>query len=207
MDGLFTFGTLRGGLVPPGEYGVRLTVEGQEPLEAAFQVVSIPQHQEDFTAADHEAREALLSQVREELVDLHESVMTLQRIQAQVEAAVERASEHPEADRVAEAGEALTDSVAAVDSMLVQRAWTTGQDPTVFTTRLNQFFIYLHGAVDGTPGRPTQGMVDQLSELTEEWQAFENQVEWIVGEGVDQFNELLRELGVEAVEGRRRVIS
>ena len=207
VEGLFTFGTLRGGLVPPGQYTVRLTAGDEDPVEATFQVVSIPQHAQDFTASDHQARETLLAQVRSELEDLHESVMTLQRIQAQVDAAVDRASEHPEADRIAEAGGALTDSVAAVDSMLVQRAWTTGQDPTVFTTRLNQFFIYLHGAVDGTPGRPTQGMIDQLRELTDEWETFENQIEWILGPGVDQFNDLLRELGVEAVEGRRRIVS
>ena len=91
--------------------------------------------------------------------------------------------------------------------MLVQRKWTTGQDPTVFTTRLNQFFIYLHGAVDGTPGAPTQGMTDQFQELTDEWEEYEAQVEWILGPGVDDFNELLRELGVEAVETRRRIVS
>ena len=50
-------------------------------------------------------------------------------------------------------------------------------------------------------------MEDQFEELSEQWQGEQTRVEWILGPGVDDFNALLRELGVEAVETRRRVVS
>ncbi|MGI9627645.1 MAG: WD40/YVTN/BNR-like repeat-containing protein, partial [Longimicrobiales bacterium] len=207
VEGLFVFGALRGPMVPPGRYTARLTVGDGEPSETSFMVQDIPQLAAEITAGDHQDREALLSQIATELTRLHESVTTLESVQAQVEAAVDRTQEHAQADQIKEAGGALSDSVMAVDSMLVQRKWTTGQDPTVFTTRLNQFFIYLLGAVDGTPGAPTKGMTDQFRELTEQWREYEGQVEWILGPGVQEFNILLRELGVDAVETGRRIVS
>jgi hypothetical protein len=207
VDGLFVFGSLRGSLVLPGPYSVRLTVGEAEPLQSAFAVMDIPQLASEITDRDHQARETLIAQVRTELERLHFGVTTMGSVTEQVEAAVDRTKDHAQWERIKEAGAMLADSVQAVDSMLVQRQWTTGQDPTVFTTRLNQFFIYLHSAVDGTPGAPTKGMTDQFMELSEEWGDYEGRVEWILGPGVDAFNELLRELGIQAVEIGRRVVS
>lgn len=207
VDGLFVFGTLRGGMVPPGAYRARMTVGDAEPRESPVSVIDIPQLVADVSDREHQARETLLAQVRAELERLHGGVTTMGTVTEQVEAAIERTEDHAQAERIKEAGAMLTDSVAAVDSMLVQRKWTTGQDPTVFTTRLNQFFIYLHSAVDGSPGAPTQGMADQFDELKAEWDEYEGRIDWILGPGVDAFNELLRELGVQAVEIGRRVVS
>ncbi len=207
VDGLFVFGTLRGALVSPGQYLARLTVGDGDPSESPFTVMDIPQLAAEISDQDHQARETLVAQVRAELERLHGGVTTMGTVTDQVGAAVERAKDHPEWERIKEASESLTDSVAAVDSMLVQRQWTTGQDPTVFTTRLNQFFIYLHNAVESAPGAPTQGMTDQFRELSEEWGEYEGRVEWILGPGVDAFNSLLEELGIQAVEIGRRVVS
>jgi hypothetical protein len=91
--------------------------------------------------------------------------------------------------------------------MLVQRSWTSGQDPTVFPTRLNQFFIYLHGAVAETPGAPTQSMRERFEALSRTWGAYRSRVEWILGPGVADFNRLLEELGVPAVGSGRRIVS
>ena len=207
VEGLFVFGSLRGARVPPGTYTARLTVGDAAPLTARFEVRDLPQLTTEITASDHSARETLLGEIRTTLERLHGGVTTMGAVRAQVDAAIERTEEHPQSARIREAGTALVDSVQAVDSMLVQRSWTTGQDPTVFRTRLNQFFIYLMSAVDGTPGAPTQGMTDQFRELSEEWAQQESRVEWILGPGVDAFNALLRELGVQAVEVGRRMVS
>ncbi|MEZ4422155.1 MAG: glycosyl hydrolase [Gemmatimonadota bacterium] len=208
VEGLYTFGSLAGRMVPPGEYRVRLTVEGQETIERAFQVRDVPQVAAEITAADHQARDRLTAQVRTELEALHGSVSTLQSVSGQLDDAVERTGEHPRHDTIQAAARMLEDSIQAVDSMLVNRNWTTGQDPTVFPTRLNQFFIYLRSAIDGMPGAPTQGMLDQFRELTEEWRTYRSRIDWILGPGVGAFNQLLESLGVQAVEvGGRRPVS
>ncbi len=207
VDGLFVFGSLRGALVPPGRYRARLSVGDGSPAEVQFLVRDIPSVAEEITTDDHRQREELLAAIQGTLERLHGSVSDMDLAAEQVGQALERAEEHPQMERIRASGTALTDSIQAVDSLLVQRNWTTGQDPTVFTTRLNQFFIYLRSAVDGAPGRPTQGMQDQFEELSREWSALEGRVEWILGPGVDAFNELLESLGVRAVEVRRRVVS
>ncbi len=207
VDGLFVFGTLRGAMVPPGPYRARLTVGDGDPRESTLGVLDIPQIASEVSSQDHEARETLVAQVRAELERMHRGVTAMESVGTQVDAALDRTQDHAESERINEAGAMLIDSVHAVDSMLVQRKWTTGQDPTVFTTRLNQFFMYLHAAIDGAPGAPTQGMTDQFLELSEEWAEYEDRVEWILGPGVDAFNTLLEELGVKAVEVGRRVVS
>jgi photosystem II stability/assembly factor-like uncharacterized protein len=207
VEGLFVFGTLRGRKVPAGAYTARLTVAGGEPLEASFQVVDVPAVAESVTAGDHAVRDALLASLRAELTALHQGVEDLAAIREQVDAVLERTEAHDAAERIGAAGRALGDSIQAVDSLLVQRRWTTGQDPTVFRTRLNQFFIYLRNAVDETPGAPTTGMREQATALHEEWEALETRVRWILGPGVDTFNRLLEELGVPAVGTGRRIVS
>ncbi len=207
VEGLFTFGSLNGSRVPPGAYVARLTVGDAEPLEVSFSVEDIPPVAAEVTASEHRSREALLAGIRSTIGRLHGGVTSLTSVTEQVDAVVERTREHARAEDIRTAAAGLSDSVQAVDSMLVQRKWTTGQDPTVFTTRLNQFFIYLHAAVEGTPGAPTKGMTDQFERLTDEWSTYESRVEWILGPGVRTFNELLREFGVEAVEVGRRVVS
>ena len=207
VEGLFTFGSLAGRRVPPGEYVARLTVGDAAPLEQRFTVRDVPVVAAEVTAQDHMARDRLTAQVRGELSALHQGVSTMQSVTQQLDEAVGRTEDHPRADTIAAAAQVLSDSVLAVDSMLVNRNWTTGQDPTVFPTRLNQFFIYLKGAVDGMPGAPTQGMLDQFEELTEQWRAYQQRIEWILGPGVAGFNALLESLGVQAVEVGRRVVS
>ena len=207
VEGLFVFGSLAGPRVPPGTYRAQLTVGGEREAMVSFEVQDIPQLAAEVTDPEHRAREDLLASIRFELEQLHGGVEDMGSVTEQVDAVVERTAERPRADTIASVANTLADSVLAVDSMLVQRNWTTGQDPTVFVTRLNQFFIYLHGAVDGTPGAPTKGMTDQFDALTREWRDYQGRVEWILGPGVDGFNRLLRDLGVEAVEVRRRVVS
>ncbi len=207
VEGLFVFGSLAGGRVSPGTYTARLTVEGLDPVETRVEVRDIPQVAAEVTAADHAARDALLADIRDELTALHAGVTDVGDIRQQVDAVLERTKDLAQADRIEEAGGALTDSIAAVDSMLVQRAWTSGQDPTVFPTRLNQFFIYLHGAVANAPGAPTDGMKARFRELSRQWGAYRGRVQWILGPGVDGFNRLLEELGVPAVGTGRRIVS
>ncbi|MEZ4415439.1 MAG: glycosyl hydrolase [Gemmatimonadota bacterium] len=207
VEGLFTFGSRAGRMVPPGQYRVVLSLGEREQLETSVRVMDVPQVAAEVNAADHAARDRLAQQIRDELVALHQSVNTLQGVNAQVEGAVDRTKEHPRRDTIQAAARMLADSIQAVDSMLVNRNWTTGQDPTVFPTRLNQFFLYLRSAVDGMPGAPTQGMLDQFRELTEEWRTYRSRIDWILGPGVGGFNELLDSLGVKAVEVGRRVVS
>ncbi len=167
----------------------------------------IPDVAAEVTAADHAARDALVARIRAELTALHAAVGDMGDIGEQVDAVVERTEDLAEAERIEEAGRALGDSIAAVDSMLVQREWTSGQDPTVFPTRLNQFYIYLHSAVADAPGAPTESMRERVQALSREWGVYRARVEWILGPGVDGFNRLLEDLGVPAVGTGRRIVS
>ncbi|MGD8322106.1 MAG: hypothetical protein PVJ02_16775, partial [Gemmatimonadota bacterium] len=207
VEGLFVFGSLAGGTVAPGTYTARLTVAGLDPVETAVEVRDIPQVAADVTAADYAKRDALLAKIRTELTALHQGVTDMGDVKGQIAAVLERTKDNAEAERIDDAGTALQDSIAAVDSMLVQRQWTTGQDPTVFPTRLNQFFIYLHGAVANTEGAPTQGMEDRYEELTRRWNSYRDRVQWILGPGVADLNRLLEELGVPVVGPGRKLVS
>ena len=200
VPGLFALGTLQGRRVLPGQYQARLTV-GEGAIAQSFEVLSDPRLDTGATAA-HE-REEFLVAIEATVTELHESVIQIEETKAQIEGLLERLGDREGSDTIREAGQALLERLTEIDEMLVQRRWTTGQDPTVFPMRLNEFFMYLRAAVDNSENTPTAGARRQERRLGDEWAQYKSELDVLWREELPEFNRLVTENAVPAVILRR----
>jgi hypothetical protein len=196
VQGLYTFGSLEGRRVLPGDYQVRLTAAGKS-LTAPLVVALDPRVK--VQATDLQAQEELGATIDRELTDLHRAVIRLRQARTQIEDTIRRARGTPGADAIEKPGKALVDRLTAIEDALVQKRVVDGQTVINFPMRLNQFYIYVRSAVDESTLGPTDGQRDRLADLSKQW--LEQQA--ALGEALEKdlaaFNQLVRERDVPAV--------
>jgi hypothetical protein len=182
-------------LMPPGEYTVRLTVDG-ESQDRTLTVLKDPNTA--GTEADIAAQVRFLREVREDVVAATAAVERIEALRVQVRMAGRFADD---ADVVTGA-EAVEAGLVELQMRLVELRLTgQGQDGVRFGAKLLQKLGYLAGGIDGADFPPTdqqmevKGLLhDQLQEILSALRAFED------GE-LAQFNAMLAERGVAVAAG------
>jgi hypothetical protein len=78
-----------------------------------------------------------------------------------------------------------------------------GQTVINFPMRLNEFYLYLRGAIDDSHVGITDGQQARLADLSERWQAQQKALSSALGDAVDEFNRLVRARNIPPVVVRR----
>ncbi len=202
VPGLFVFGSLAGRRVPPGTYRARLTLDDAN-IADQFEVGADPRID---AAVDWEAREAFLIEATDTLTAVHEAVIRLQEVKLQIDGLSQRLAGSDAAESIRDKGTAIVERLDAIDAELVQREWTSGQDPTVFPTQLNQFLMFVRSSAEGSEENPTRGARDQFARLNQEWAGHRAELDRLLGEELGELNAMIREAGIPAVVVRRRAV-
>mgnify|MGYP001821279433 CR=1 FL=1 len=177
-------------LMPPGQYTVRLTVDG-ETHEESLTVVKDPHSA--GTEADIAAQVEFLRSSREDVVTAGEAVERVEAIRVQLETILRFAEDEDVTDAI----EAL--QVKLIDlqmNMVDLRLTGQGQDGVRFGATLLQKLGYVTGGLSVADFRPTdqetevQGLLhtDLLEHLAE--------LEALIETDVAQLNQMLRGLGM-----------
>lgn len=196
VPGLFVFGSLQGRQALPGDYQVRLIAGGKTQAQP-LTVKMDPRVTTPLT--ELQTQDDLVARVEEKLNDLHRAVIKLRDVRGQVEDLIKRTRGTPGADAVEKSGKALVDKLNAIEDTLVQKRVVDGQTVINFPARLNQYFIYLRGAIDGSDVGTTDGQRDRFGDLSEQWQRQQNAVNTAFGADLAAFNRLVRDRNVPAV--------
>jgi photosystem II stability/assembly factor-like uncharacterized protein len=227
VPGLYVFGGLQGRRVVPGDYTVRLSVapgsadEGStaegggesmvEPAVLTQTVTVLKDPRVETTQAEFEEQDAFLVQLLTETEALHRSVVELGQVRAQVETILERVAEMEESEAEGEAvqrvqtlGDALVDSLTAVEDSLVQFQTYDGQTVLNAPSRINFQYIYLMGNMEGSDDGITQGGRDVFQDMNARWRPQQQKLERILDEQVDDFNEAVEDAGIPPVDRPRR---
>jgi photosystem II stability/assembly factor-like uncharacterized protein len=189
-------GELRGPVVPPGRYQVRLTAAGQaltEPLE----VRKDPRL--STTDADFAKQYDLLRKIRDKLTETHDAVARIRAVREQVRGAAARAKTTPAAAEVAAAAEALEKKLTAVEEALYQTRNRSSQDPLNFPIRLNNKLAALARAVGSADAAPTEQSYAVYDDLLGKIDAELATLARLVESDLARFNQLVRERDVPAV--------
>ena len=133
------------------------------------------------------------------LNDIHRTVIRLRDARSQIEDVLKRTKGTPNGDAIEKNGRALVERLNAVEDALVQKRVVDGQTVINFPMRLNQFFIYLRSAIDGSDLGTTDGQRDRLGDLSEQWQQQQRTVTAVLGDELAAFNRLVRDRNVPAV--------
>ncbi|MBT8397641.1 MAG: glycosyl hydrolase, partial [Gemmatimonadetes bacterium] len=134
----------------PGEYKVRLTVDGRLIGTSSFNLMLDPRI-EGVTRADLQARFELAVKIRDRVSSANEAVILIRDIKAQLD---QRLAESDD-DGLVGAVQAFREAVSAVEGEIYQVKNQSNQDPLNFPIKLNNKLAALLGVVEGSENRPT----------------------------------------------------
>jgi hypothetical protein len=177
-------------LMPPGQYTVRLTVDGEEHLQP-LTVVKDPNSA--GTEADIAAQLALLRAVREDVVTAGEAIHRIEAVRVQLRT-LARFSEDEE---VNDAVRALEEQLVDLEMEMVDLRQTgQGQDGVRFGAELLQKLTYLPRGLSSADFRPTDQETEVQALLHVELQEFLRTLDALLQDDLAALNDLLRRKGM-----------
>ncbi len=202
LQGVQLFGAPSGGgaKVLPGRYQVRLTV-GAFAQTQAFEVVNDPRL-EPIPAAVIAERDSIANLLVARIGEIHDAVLRVRDVRAQVAGIVTRTATDPLADSIAAEGRKLTTKAESLDPRMTTKAGN-GQDIINYANGINGQYGFLLGQLEGNPVL-TQGVKERLAELEKLWSALRSEVDQIETVDIAAFNKLLQASKVEGVIGKKK---
>lgn len=183
-----------GARVSPGAYSVRLTV-GSTVMTQPLVVKQDPRIDAPLSVIAE--RDSVANLLSSRINEIHESVLRLRDVKAQVQGYVARAKETSAADTIGKAGRALGGKLDKMDPRLTTKA-ANGQDIINFANGINGQYGFLLGQVEGNTAL-SQPVKERLAELEKIWQGIRAEVEAIENVDVPAFNALLKANNVPGV--------
>lgn len=150
-------GPLRGPKVVPGEYIVKLTVDGKSEQQS-FKV--LPDLRYETSQEDLQAQYDFLLQVRDKLTETHEAIISIRQYRDKLNAL---ATEKPGQKRRIEP---VVKSITEIEQELYQTQNRSNQDPLNFPIRLNNKLAHLNVIVGTGEWRATDGAEAVRVEIT-----------------------------------------
>src|SRR5438270_6113083 len=187
-------GQTQGPKVVPGNYQVKLTVDGQTMTET-FEVKADPRL--TTTAADYTKQLDLSLKIRDKLTETHSAIIQIRDVKKQVDDLVKRVG--PQSRPIAEAGSALNKKLTEVEEALYQTKNQSSQDPLNFPIRLNNKLAALLGVVSRSETPPNEQSLAVYDELTGQINAQYSKLATIMKTDVPAFNQLVKDQNIPAI--------
>jgi len=181
-----------GPIAPPGEYTVRMTVDGDTQTRT-FMLKADPRF--DVPDAHIEEQFAFTMKVRDALDAANRAVIRIRDLKAQID---EQLGDSP-APPVVDATEDFKAKLSAVEEAIYQVKNVSGQDPLNFPIRLNNRLAYLQKSTESGDGLPTQGQLDVYALLKGELDEHLDTLQQVVSSELPDVNTVLTENGLEAI--------
>ena len=151
---------VRGPLVPPGHFKVRLTTADGKTLTEDFAVAKDPRLT-SVTGADLTEQYRFAREIQDKFSQTNDAVTRIRRIKTEVTAKVEQAK----SDAVTAAGNKLEASLTGIEGLLYQYRNRATKDPLNFPPQLNNKLGSLLGIVESADARPTDSSYVVYKEL------------------------------------------
>ncbi|HKY05830.1 MAG TPA: glycosyl hydrolase, partial [Blastocatellia bacterium] len=189
-------GTLQGPRIVPGQYQVRLTVDGKTQTQT-FEYKKDPRL--DTTPADFAKQLELLIQIRDKVTKTHEAILEIRDVRKQVEEITNRVKDDPKGKAIADAAKSLNAKMTAVEEALYQTKNQSNQDPLNYPIRLNNKMAALTGVVSSADAAPTEQAYAVYQDIAGKIDAELSKLDQIMKTDLPAFNRLVREADFPAV--------
>ena len=191
-------GSTDGPAAMPGDYQVRLTVDGKSQTQS-FKIVPDPRLH--VSVDDLNKQLDLMQSILGKVTQVHDAVRQIRDVRAQMTALNQRLKEekNPDAKAVADAGSALDKKMTVVEEALIQTKSKSGQDVLNYPIRLNNLLVALGGVVSSADASPTKQDYEMFDELSR--QADEQLAKWndIVKTDLAAYNRLAHDKAIPAI--------
>ena len=185
-----------GPTAPPGDYRLRLSVDGMEQTRE-FQIVKDPRVV--ASQADFDSQFDLHISIRNKLSETHDSINKLRNIRRQVEEWEQRAESHSSAEAVASAAIPLKEKLAAIEIELVQVDHKGARDRLNLPVKLNRKLAEVIAVVASADFAPPKQVGEVFQDLSTRIDVQIKFLEDVVKNDVFQFISLVEELGIPAI--------
>ena len=179
----------------PGDYSVRLTVDGAEVGRHSFNLGLDPRIQ-GVTQADLQARFDLAVRIRDRVSEANEAVILIREVKAQLDDRLE-ASDDAGLERAAVA---FRNAFSAVEGEIYQVKNQSNQDPLNFPIKLNNKLAALLGVVEGSENRPTDQSYSVFEYLDGLLQAQLDEMDRLLQDDLGVLNQRLESLGLDPIQ-------
>jgi hypothetical protein len=188
-------GSVRGPLVPPGTYQVRITANGKTQMQS-FQVMKDPRL--STTPQDFARQLELGLQIRDKLSAANEGVITIRDVRKQLDGYIERVKDQ----KVIDAAKALSKKLTEVEEALYQTKNGASEDPLNFPIKLNNKLAALGSALAMSDSAPTTQESMVYEGLASQVNAELRKLDQLLGSDLAAFNKLVRDENVPAITVR-----
>jgi photosystem II stability/assembly factor-like uncharacterized protein len=190
-------GSTAGPRVPPGNYAVRLIVDGKPVSTEPFAIKEDPRV--PVTQADLEAQYDLMNKVHDKLNATHSAILDIREMKTQLDGVRSRVrGDKALADMAAD----ITKKLTAVEEAVVQTKIHAGQDALNFPIRLNNKLAALSSSIDSSDDAPTAQQLAVFAELTAQVDAQLAELARIKSTELADFNKQYSAKGLPVIAGR-----
>jgi phage-related tail protein len=185
FPGMILWGaTTNGPVALPGEYQVRLTVDGQSQTQS-FSVLRHPL-EKDITDADLQEQFNLAIQIRDKVSEANNAVIEIRRVKDQVNEEMKKAP--PTKKELKLIADRLTNALSAVEAQLYQVKNESGQDPLNYPIKTNNRLASLLGMTERGAGPPTANIYPIFEDLKKELKGEQDQLDKVYANELKSFN-------------------
>ena len=193
---VFVNGDYRGALVAPNTFKIKL-IAGKDT--SFSEAVVLPDPRLKATAADFEAQEKFLSQIESNVADIHQSVINMRKVKAQLESYMTLLKEKKEFAEIQDQGKGILKKINDWENNLISSKQETFQDVINFPNRLNAEFLDLKSRADSHNPALTLGAKTRLHDLQQEWNKQKDNLNKIIKEEIARFNDLYKQKALPAL--------
>ncbi|HXH70576.1 MAG TPA: hypothetical protein VNI60_09630, partial [Pyrinomonadaceae bacterium] len=178
-------GSLAGVRIVPGNYQVRLSVDGKEISTQSFALKADPRL--TTTPEDFAKQFDLMSKINAKLSETHNAILEIRDVKKQFEDLTNRMKLPDQKDLVEKAKD-ISKQLTAVEEELNQTKIKSGQDALNYPIKLNNKLAALSSFVDGSDDAPPAQSYDVYNDLTAKIDAQLSRLAEIKSKNIAEFN-------------------
>lgn len=186
-------GNVSGPLVPPGEYTVRLTVDG-DPQTHAFRVQP-DSRLVDVTQADLDAQFQLAMRIHRRLDDATSAVARIRDVKRQIDDRIGQTDDR----QVAQSGRRLQQSLSDIEGEIYQVQMRSPSAALQYGIKITNKLAFLKRIVESADSRPTEQSYGVLNHLSAQLDELLAGLDEVLGDELAQFNGRLQDRGLTPV--------
>ena len=195
------FGFLGGPIAVPGTYQVRLAA-GDHTLTRSFEIRKDPRL--GVTDDDLRAQFEFLVEVRDSITDVHDAVLDVREIRAQVQEWVSRTEGLRGSGSLAGAARELNTELDRIEDALIQWRAEAYEDTFHFPVQLNNQLATVADLANMAPAAPTRQTRERFAELRAKAEEQLGRLDRVKSQECALFSDALRELGIPPIRVRQR---
>lgn len=197
IDNVLIEGSDKGRMVVPGNYTVRLTINGKSQSQN-FKVHTDPRHLKEYpslvTAEAYQEQEKLLQLLSNDVEEIHVAVTQMHKLQQQLKELRERTEDNSTFDTLYRHAGSILEKIQDWEAQLIQRKSQTNDDVINFVNKLSANIIFVKGEAEGNVPYITEGHIKRTQDLHAEWLKYRNQQQALLQGDIRILNENCRKL-------------